>query len=59
MKGYVATTVVLFGALTILHAWRAVAARSSDPAFLIITIVAGAFTIWGAFVWVRVNRGAA
>jgi len=59
MKGYVATTVVLFGALTILHAWRAVAAPSSDPAFLIITIVAGAFTIWGALVLVRANRGTA
>jgi prolipoprotein diacylglyceryltransferase len=57
MKAYVATTAVLFAALTVLHAWRAVVERPArDPAFLIITIIAAAFAIWGARVWSSLNR---
>lgn len=53
-KAYVATTVILFAALTIMHAWRAATeAPSRDPAFLIITVVAAAFTVWGVRVWMR------
>jgi hypothetical protein len=55
-KAYVATTVILFGALTVLHAWRAaIEPPSRDPEFLVITAVAAAFTVWGARVWLKLT----
>jgi len=50
MKAYLTVTAVLFGLLAILHLWRAIAESShlaSDPWFLIITVIAALFSVWG------------
>jgi hypothetical protein len=58
MKAYVGTTALLFGALTLIHAWRAAVEPSSrDPWFLVITLIAAALAVWGGRVWIGLRRG--
>jgi hypothetical protein len=59
MRAYIGTTAILFGALTVVHAWRAVVEPSArDPWFFGITLVAAALCGWGARVWMRMRRPA-
>ncbi len=55
MKAYVIVTGVVFGLITILHIWRAVAEGphlATDPGFLVLTAVAVALCLWAArLVW--------
>jgi uncharacterized membrane protein len=49
MRAYLLTTGILFGLLALVHVWRVIQERNSlakDPWFLIITIVAAAFSFW-------------
>lgn len=49
MRAYLWTTAVIFGLVTILHAWRAVEESHSlarDPWFLIITLVSAGLCVW-------------
>lgn len=49
MKAYLITTGTLFGLLALLHLWRAVQESgqlAQDPWFLVITVVAAAFSVW-------------
>jgi len=58
MKVYLITTGTLFGLLAVAHLWRAVEESSQlarDPWFLVITVVAAAFSFW-AFRLLRATR---
>ena len=49
MRAYLITTGTLFGLLTLVHVWRAIAETSSlatDPWYVIITILSAALSIW-------------
>ena len=48
MKSYVTTTGVLFGLLTLSHLWRMTAERhlATDPAYLVITVLAAGLGLW-------------
>ena len=48
MKAYVMTTGALFGVATAVHIWRLLTERSvaTDPHFLVLTLGAGALTVW-------------
>jgi hypothetical protein len=49
MKAYVMTTGVVFGLLTLAHIWRVVEEGTHlarDPWFVLITIAAGALSLW-------------
>jgi hypothetical protein len=49
MRPYVATTGVLFAAITVAHIWRAVeegTGVAKDPLFIILTLAAAALSIW-------------
>ncbi|HEX4681312.1 MAG TPA: hypothetical protein VH277_01315 [Gemmatimonadaceae bacterium] len=59
MRTYVGSTAILFGALTLLHAWRAIVEPSArDPWFFVITLVAAALCAWAVRVWIRLGRPA-
>ncbi len=55
MKAYVMTTGLIFGLLVVVHVWRVVAESprlASDPAYVVITLLAAAFSAWAArLVW--------
>lgn len=55
MKGYVTTTGLVFGLITLAHIWRVVEEGSRlarDPFFVLITVVAAALCIWaGRLLW--------
>lgn len=48
MKAYLVTTGTVFGLVTLLHLWRAVAERhlAADPWYILITIATGALSVW-------------
>ena len=49
MRTYLLITGIVFGLLALVHVWRVIEERNSlakDPWFLIITIVAAAFSFW-------------
>jgi len=49
MRTYLLVTGIVFALLALAHVWRVIEERSSlakDPWFLIITIVAAAFSFW-------------
>ena len=49
MKAYVATTGVLFAAITVAHVWRAYEEGrgvAHDPFFLLMTVISAAFAVW-------------
>jgi hypothetical protein len=49
MKAYVVTTGVLFGLLTVVHIWRAIAEGpriATDPFYILITLAAMALCVW-------------
>ncbi|HKW00534.1 MAG TPA: hypothetical protein VJN96_11955 [Vicinamibacterales bacterium] len=49
MRTYVATTGVLFAAITVAHVWRAYEEGrgvAHDPFFLVLTALAAAFSVW-------------
>jgi hypothetical protein len=49
VKIYVLITGILFGAITIVHVWRAVAegrALATNPWYILITVAAAALCIW-------------
>lgn len=55
MKGYVTTTGLVFGLITLAHIWRVVEEGSrlaGDPFFALITVVAASLCIWaGRLLW--------
>jgi len=49
VKAYVATTGVVFGLLTFLHIWRAIAESAqlaADPWFILLTLAAAGLCLW-------------
>jgi hypothetical protein len=49
MKAYLITTGTMFGLLALVHLWRAIqesAELARDPWFLVITVIAAAFSVW-------------
>ena len=49
MRSYLLTTGAVFGLLTILHAWMAIAewpVRSRDPWFMLTTVLSAALFVW-------------
>jgi NADH:ubiquinone oxidoreductase subunit 6 (subunit J) len=49
MKVYVTTTGIIFGLLTVAHAWRVVAEGphlARDPWYVLITLAAAALCLW-------------
>ncbi|HKW12082.1 MAG TPA: hypothetical protein VJO33_16970 [Gemmatimonadaceae bacterium] len=59
MKAYLATTCVLFALLTIVHLWRIVAEAGgpgTDPWFILITLAAAAFAVWGGLLLRQTRR---
>jgi hypothetical protein len=60
VKAYLLTTGVIFALLTVLHAWRMFAEAGGpgrDPWFLLITLVAAAFTVWAGVLLRQTQRG--
>jgi hypothetical protein len=55
MKTYVMTTGVVFALLALVHVWRAIVEgphMATDPWFILITIIAGALSLWAfRLVW--------
>jgi hypothetical protein len=50
VKAYLAVTAALFGALVVVHLWRAFeegAHVAADPWFLLSTAVAAVLSVWG------------
>ncbi len=59
MKAYVMTTGVIFGVVVIAHIWRMLsenAQLATDPAYLAITITAGALCLWAVSLIMRSPR---
>ncbi len=59
MRAYLLTTGIVFGVLALVHVWRVIEERNSlakDPWFLIITIVAAAFSFWAFRLYSRSPR---
>jgi hypothetical protein len=49
VRAYVATTGVLFAAITVAHVWRAYEEGrgvAHDPFFLLLTVISAALTVW-------------
>lgn len=49
MKAYIAITGIIFGLLTGVHIWRAIAespAMAAEPWFILLTAVAAALCLW-------------
>lgn len=49
MKAYVITTGAVFGLIVVAHIWRVVAegpALAKDPAYILLTVAAGALSLW-------------
>ena len=60
MKAYLLTTGTVFGLLTLVHVWRAIAEStllSSDPWFILITVLSAALCVW-AFRLLRLSARA-
>ena len=50
MRPYVLTTAVIFGLITLLHIWRAIAEGphlATEPWYILLTIAAAALCVWG------------
>lgn len=58
MKAYIATTCLVFVAITIAHIMRMVGERgpSADPWFILLTLVTAAFAVWAGLLLFR-SRG--
>ncbi len=59
MRTYVITTGAIFGLLVIAHIWRMIeenAALATDPAYLAITVAAGALCLWAVRLVTRSSR---
>jgi len=59
MRAYLLTTGIVFGLLALVHIWRVIQERASlakDPWFLIITIIAAAFSFWAFRLYSRSAR---
>ena len=58
MKTYIATTGTIFGLLVIVHVWRVVEEPHfvRDPFFWLITVAAGAISVWAWSVLARSPR---
>jgi hypothetical protein len=49
MKAYLITTGIVFGLITLAHVWRIVEEwrrLATEPAFVLLTLVAGALSVW-------------
>lgn len=48
MKAFLVTTGVLFGALTVVHVWRAIVERSvlHEPFFIAVTVAGAILCVW-------------
>lgn len=49
MKAYLLTTATVFGLLTVVHIWRAVAESgtlATDPWFILITAISAGLCVW-------------
>ena len=49
MRTYVITTGVVFGLLAVVHIWRAIEEGphlATDPWYVLITVAAGALSLW-------------
>jgi len=49
MKAYLITTGVVFGLLTVVHLWRAIAEgprTATDPWFILTTVIAAFLCVW-------------
>jgi len=58
MKAYVMTTGILFALLVVVHLWRAIEegpGLAKDPWFLVITVIAGALSVWAWRVFRRLR----
>ncbi len=54
MKTYIGLTALLFGALTVVHAWRAVVEPGArNPWFYGITLLSAVLCVWAARLWRR------
>ncbi len=59
MRTYLLVTGIVFGLLALVHIWRAIEERNSlakDPWFLIITVIAVAFSFWAFRLYSRSAR---
>ncbi len=59
MKAYVMTTGAVFGLLTLAHIWRVVEEGphlATDPAYVLITVVAAALGLWACRLLWRAPR---
>lgn len=59
MKAYVTTTGVVFGLLFAVHIWRVIVEGTQlarDPFWVLITVLAGALSIWSLLVLRRSAR---
>lgn len=62
MKAYLRVTATIFGLLTLLHLWRAIAERGSlatDPWFVLITVLSAAMCAWAIRLLLRTRAPAA
>lgn len=49
MKAYVITTGAIFGLIVVAHVWRILVegpALAKDPAYILLTVAAGALSLW-------------
>jgi hypothetical protein len=59
MKTYLGLTALIFGVLTVVHAWRAVVEPSTrNPWFLGITALSAVLALWAVLLWRRIGRSA-
>ncbi|MEO5816258.1 MAG: hypothetical protein ABIT20_13365 [Gemmatimonadaceae bacterium] len=59
MKAYVMVTGAIFGLLVVAHIWRMIdenAQLATDPAYLAITVTAGALCLWAVRLVSRSSR---
>jgi hypothetical protein len=59
MKGYLITTGIIFGLITIAHVWHVFEEGSRlamDPLFGLLTIASAALSVWAWRLWRRLSR---
>jgi hypothetical protein len=59
MKAYIATTCLIFIAVTIAHIMRMVSERGGpgdQPWYILLTLATAAFAVWGGLLLVRSRR---
>jgi hypothetical protein len=59
MRAYLLTTGIVFALLALVHVWRFIEERDTlgkDPHFLIITVLAAAFSFWAFRLYSKAAR---